>query len=239
MNRIWTLTLFLTRDLFFSLAAIVPLAAALAFGLIAFEYGMDQPQFLTVAGVGIGIICLLTTLLLAGRANRATTYLLIGRLRHRAELLIAIVISSLGVTAALALLIAGANLLGGRLTVEFPSVLWAVPTWLALWLTLSALALILSALTSRDGSNMAGYLLVVGLLLANEQKAFLATRGLDWLARAATTVLWPLTALMSRASAGIHDRSYVLALVTTLTYAVLLFSLAAQLFLDKDLVWAE
>jgi hypothetical protein len=239
MSRIWTLTLFLTRDLFLSLAAIVPLAVALAFGLIAFEYGMDQPQFFTVGGVGIGAICLLTTLLLAGRANRASTYLLIGRLRSRAELLAALVLSGLGMTVMLALLIAVANLLAGRLTLEFPSILWALPTWLALWLTLSALALVLSTLTSRDGSNMVGYLLAVGLLLANDQKAFLEARRLAWLGRAATAILWPLSTLLSKASAGLHDRSYFLALALTLVYALSLFWLAAGLFMDKDLLWAE
>jgi hypothetical protein len=239
MSRIWTLTLFLTRDLFLSLAAIVPLAVALAFGLIAFEYGMDQPQFFTVGGVGIGAICLLTTLLLAGRANRASTYLLIGRLRSRAELLAALVLSGLGITAVLALLIAVANLLAGRLTLEFPSILWALPTWLALWLALSALALVLSSLTSRDGSNMVGYLLAVGLLLAHDQKAFLEARRLAWLGRAATAIFWPLSTLLSKASAGLHDRSYFLALALTLVYALSLFWLAAGLFADKDLLWAE
>lgn len=239
MNRIWTLALFLTRDLFLSLTAIVPVAAALAFGLIAFEYGMDQPQFMTVAGVGIGAICLLTTLLLAGRANRATTYLLVGKLHHRAELLAAILAGSLGITTILALLIAGANLLAGRLVLEFPAVLWVIPTWLALWLTLSALALGLSALTGRDGSNMVGYLLAVGILLASDQRAFLESHRLGRLGQAAAIILWPLSTLLSRASAGLHDRSYYFALAITLLYSVLLFSLAVQLFLDKDLLWAE
>jgi hypothetical protein len=239
MRRIWTLTLFLIHDLFLSLAGIVPLAAALAFGLIAFEYGMDQAQFMTVAGAGIGIICLLTTLLLASRTNRASSYLLVARLRSRAEMLVALVLSSLIITAVLAVAIAGVNLATGRLTLEFPSALWAVPTWLALWLTMSSLALILSALVGRDGSNLVGYLLVAGLLVANDRKAMLKSHGLSWLTRAVTAVLWPMNTLLARASAGLHDRSYFLALALTLVYAILLFSLAAQLFVDKDLLWAE
>jgi hypothetical protein len=239
MNRVRTLTLFFTHDLFLSLTGIVPLAAALAFGLIAFEYGMDQPQFATVGGVGIGLICLLTTLLLAGRANRASSYLLIARLRHRTELLAALILSSLAITAVLGLLIAAGNLLAGRLTLEFPSLLWLLPTWLALWLTMAALALILSTLDSRDGSNLVGYLFIAGLLLINDQRVLLEARRLDWLARAATTVFWPVGTLLSKASAGIHDRSYFVALALTSVIALLLFSLAAQLFVDKDLLWAE
>ena len=239
MNRIWTLTLFLVRDLFLSLAGIAPLAAALAFGLIAFEYGMDQPQFITVAGIGIACICLWTTLLLAGRANRATSYPLVARLGQRAELLAALVLGSLGITALLAILITAANLLAGRLTLEFPSVLWILPTWLALWLLAATLALPLSALVGRGGSHLAGWVLFTALLIANDQKSRLQAYRLEWLTRAVTAILWPVNTLLTQASAGIHDRSFFLALGLTLTYAALLFGLAAQLFAGKDLLWTE
>jgi hypothetical protein len=239
MSRVWTLTLFFTHDLFLSLTGIVPLAAGLAFGLIAFEYGMDQPQFATVGGVGIGLICLLTTLLLAGRANRASSYLLIARLRHRTELLATLILSSLAITGVLGFLIAAGNLLAGRLALEFPSVLWLLPTWLALWLAMAALGLILSTLDSRDGSNLVGYLLVAGLLLINDQRVLLEARGLDWLARAAAIAFWPVGTLLSKVSAGVHDRSYFAALALTSAIALLLFLLASQLFADKDLLWPE
>jgi hypothetical protein len=239
VNRIWTLTSFLVRDLFLSLTGIVPLAAALAFGLIAFEYGMDQAQFFTVGGLGIGAICLWTTLLLAGRANRAASYPLVARLGQRAELLAALVLGGLGITTVLAILIAVVNLLTSRLTLDFPSVLWILPTWLALWLLAAALALPLSALVGRGGSQLFGWILLTALLVANDQKARLETYRLAWLGRAVTTTLWPTSTLLSQASAGIHDRLFFLALALTLTYAVLLFCLATQLFVDKDLLWAE
>jgi hypothetical protein len=207
MMRIWTLTLFLTRDLFRSLAGVVPLAAALAFGLIAFEYGMDQAQFTTVAGVGTGAICLLTGLLLASRANRASSYVLVARLPWRGELLVALVLGSLLITAALTLLITGGNLLAGRLTLEFPSVLWILPTWLPLWLLMAVLALPLSALAGQNGSEIVGWVLLTALLVANDQKARLQERGLDWLARGITAILWPVNTLLSQASAGSHGRS--------------------------------
>jgi hypothetical protein len=230
---------FLIRDLFHSLAGVVPLAAALAFGIIAFEYGMDQAQFTTVAGIGIGTICLLTTLLLASRVNRASSYPLLARLHRRAELLMALVLSGLAITIALATLISVANLLTGRLTLDFPSALWIVPTWLSLWLLAATLALPLSALTSRGGSHLVGYVMLTALLLANDRKTMLATRGWDWLARAVTLILWPVSTLLSRASDGIHDQSYWLALALTLAYASLLSLLATQLFADKDLLWTE
>jgi hypothetical protein len=239
MKRPWTLAWFLVRDLFRSLAGIVPLAAGLVFGILAFEYGMDQAQFITVAGVGIGATCMLTALLLASRANRAASYLLVARLHNRSELLVALVLSSLGITAVLAVLITVGNLLAGRLTLDFPSGLWILPSWLALWLLAVALALPLSALVSRGGSHLAGFLMLAVLLVANDQKAMLRSRDLDWLVRAVNTVLWPVNTLLARASAGIHDRTYFLALVLTLAYAASLFVLAVQLFADKDLLWTE
>jgi hypothetical protein len=239
MRRIWTLTRFLIGDLFRSLAGIVPLAAALVFGVIAFEYGMDQAQFITVAGVGFGTICLLTTLLLASRANRASSYLLLARLYSRTELLLALAMGGLGITIVLAVLVTSANLLAGRLTLVFPSALWILPSWLILWLLAVVLALPLSALVGRAGSHLVGYVTLAVLLVANDQKRMLRSRDLGWLVRIVNTVLWPVNTLLARASAGSHDRLYYLALVLTLAYALSLFILSAQLFADKDLLWTE
>ncbi len=239
MSRIWTLTLFLSRDLFRSLAGIVPLAIGLAFGLIAFEYGMDQAQFVTVAGIGTGTICLLTTLLLASRANRASSYLLVARLHQRAELLAALVLSGLGITTVLAILITAGNLFAGRLMLDFPTALWVVPTWLPLWSLAASLALPLSALAGRGGSPLVGYVLLAALLIANDRSSMLSARGLTWLVRAVDAILWPLNTLLAQASAGNHDRLYALAWILTLAYAALLFGLAALCLKEKDLLWSE
>lgn len=239
MNRVWTLTLFLVRDLFRSLAGIVPVAIALAFGLIAFQYGMDQAQFFTVAGVGTALICVVTALLLSSRANRATSYPLFARLHRRSELLAAPVVGSLLVTVVLAAFITVANLLTGRLVLDFPSVLWIVPTWLPLWLLAATLALPLSTLVSRGGSHLAGYALLLALLLVNEKNAPPLIRRMQWLVRLVDTILWPPSTLLASASAGLHDRTYLFALLLTSAYAVLLFGLAALVFADKDLLWTE
>jgi hypothetical protein len=239
MRRIGILTYYLLYDLSRAAAGIVPLALALAFGLIAFEYGMDQAQFITVAGVGIGAICLVSGLMLAGRSNRASYFPLLARVHSRVELLAALVVGSLAITAVLALLITVANLLAGRLTLDFPSVLWILPTWLALWLLAASLALPLSTLTSRSGSHLLGYSLLAALLVANDQKSWLAARGWDWMVRVVTAVLWPVSTLLGQASAGQHGSTYWLSLVLTCLYAALIFGLAAQLFADKDLLWVE
>ncbi len=239
MRRVFALTAYLVSDLSRSLAGIVPLASTLAFGLIAFEYGMDQPQFTTVAGIGMGAICLATALVSASRSNRATSFLLVSRLPRRSELLTALVLGSFLVTTLLSLVMTFANLLAGRLTLDFPSALWIVPTWLPLWLLAAALALPLSALVGRGGSHLAGYLLLAGLLIANDRRAFLARHGLNWLAKTVEAILWPVDTLLARASAGIHNLDYLLAWVLTFAYAVLFFGLATSLFDDKDLLWSE
>ena len=239
MTRVFTLAAFFTRDLFGSLMGIIPLGLSLAFALIAFEYGMDQAQFITVGGVGIGAICLVTTLLLASRANRGSSYLLVARLPQRVELLIALVLSGLGITSALAVLITAGNLVTDRLALDFPSALWILPTWLGLWLVAAALAMPLSQLVSRGGSHLAAYALLAGLLVANDRKAWLLSHGLDLAVRVVSLVLWPINTLMAQASAGSHGRSYFVALALILAYGGLLFGLAVVLFEDKDLLWTE
>ena len=239
MKRIGILSLFLVRDLFRSLAGLVPLAAGFTFYGIAFEYGMDQAQFITVAGVGLGAICLLTALLLTGRANRASFYPFAARLYRRSELLAAVVVGSLAVTSVIALLMTEAALLQHKLTLDLPSALWIIPTWLALWLFMAALALPLSSLVSRDGSHMVGYVLITALLVANDRRSFLEEHRLQWLSRAVTAILWPMATLLAQASAASHGRSYLLAIVLTVAYAGILFGLATMLFEHKDLLWPE
>jgi hypothetical protein len=239
MKRVWILAGFLIRDLFLSLAGIVPLAVALAFGLIAFEYGMDQAQFMSVAGVGTGAICLLTTLLLASRANQASFYLLVARLRRRAELLAALMLSSLAITAVLSILITAGNLAAGRLTLEWPSALWVLPTWLVLWLLAAALALPLSSLVSQGGSHLVAWVLLAAALTGYDQQSKLLAWNLDWLIRILSALFWPVSNLLGQASAGSHGRIYFLAWLLVPIYGLLLFVLADQILGGKDLLWAE
>lgn len=239
MNRIWALSALLVRDLFLSLAAIVPLTAALAFGTIAFEYGMDEAQFTTVAGVGTGAICFLAALLLASRANRATTYLVVARLQHRSELLRSLILSSLCITLPLAFIIALGNLLARRLSLSFPSAFWILPTWLPILLVTAILGLALSGLVARNGSHLIGFLLLAGLLIANDQKGTLTGLGLQWLVQVVSAILWPVGTLLARASAGTYDRTYFLAGALTFGYGALLYLLTVALFKDKDLLWSE
>ena len=75
--------------------------------------------------------------------------------------------------------------------------------------------------------------------LANDQKTWLRSHGFEWLTRVISAIAWPVATLLSKASAGIHGRDYVLALLLTFLIAGLLYALAAQLLEDKDLLWTE
>lgn len=239
MRRVFALTSFLIRDLSRALAAVVPLAGTLAFGIIAFEYGMDQPQFITVAGIGVGAICMATGLVLASRSNRASSYLFVTRLPRRSQFLAALLLSNLAITATLSLLMTTANLAAGRLTLSFPSALWILPTWLPLWLLATALALLLSRLVARGGSDLVGYVLLATLLIANDRKAFLIRHGMKWAAQGIGAIVWPVGTLLEQASAGTHGSAYAIAWVLTCAYAISLFLLAAAIFSNKDLLWPE
>jgi hypothetical protein len=103
----------------------------------------------------------------------------------------------------------------------------------------AALALPLSALVGRGGSHLAGYVLLTALLIANDRKTVLTGHGLNSLVQAVDATLWPVTTLLSQASAGTYNRTYLLAWALTLTYACLLFGLGASFFEDKDLLWSE
>jgi len=239
MKRILTTALFLVRDLFASLAGLVVPALSLTFYAIAFQYGMDQPQFITVAGVALGALALLTVLLLAARANRASFYPFVARLHRRAELLLAIGAGSLLITGVVAVLMAAAALAQNKLTLDWPSALWIVPTWLSLWAMAAALGLLLTPLTGRDGSHLLGYLLLTVLLVAHDRRWLLDQMRVQWAGRALSAVLWPPATLLAQASANLHTRPYYLAAGLTLAYALLLLAVAAQLFARKDLIWAE
>jgi hypothetical protein len=94
-------------------------------------------------------------------------------------------------------------------------------------------------LVSRGGSHLVGYVLLLALLILNEKNAPAPLRRLDWLIRPVASILWPVSTLLSSASAGLHNRQYFLALALTLLYAALLFALADQFLTDKDLLWME
>lgn len=203
MKRLSVLTWFLIRDLYRSLWGILPLSTAVAFGLIAFEYGMGQAQFFVVAGVANGAIGLLCGLLLAGRANRAAFYPILARLRSRNVLLTAICGASLLIATALAVLVAAANLVVGRLTLSFPSALWIVPTWLPLWLLMATLALPLSTLVGRQGSHVLGYVLLTAFLVLNEQNTWIFSQRFAPVFRAVSLILWPVNTLLTQAAGGV------------------------------------
>lgn len=234
MSRMAILSLFLLRDLYRSLLGVAPPALALALYWLTFYYPVNAGYFAAVGGADLVIVCLVTTLLVASRGNRATSYPLLARLRRRWELLAAIVLCSLGVTAVLgtgfALLAVGSH----RVTLTWAEVASIAPRWLAAFALSAAIGLHMSRLVSRRGSHLATVALICLLVTIGDSRLGL---GQEWSAPRdlARTLLVPLGQVMSGESAALDP----VAVAWVVTYAAVLFWGATILFSGQDLLWAE
>ncbi len=127
MSRAWTLCVFMIRDLFRSLGGAVPPLLTLGLFQVTFLYGGKVDYFASVGGADIMFICLITTLLLASRANRAVSYLLLARLERRVELLGAIAAAAILISVAMGVLLVGTILGLNKVTVTPFEMLVIVP----------------------------------------------------------------------------------------------------------------
>jgi hypothetical protein len=234
MSRVGILSLFLLRDLVRSLLGVAPAALALGLYWLTFYYPVNSAYFAAVGGADLALVCLVTTLLIAGRCNRAVTYPLLARLRGRWELVAAVGVCSLGVTIALG---AGYGVLAVGLhavVLTAEDVISIAPRWLAVFSLAAATGLHMSRLVSRRGSHLATIALMGLLVTISDSRLGL---GPEWsmpreLARA---ILTPLTWVMSGDSAVLDAP----AVAWTMLYALLLFLGAVLLFARKDVLWAE
>jgi hypothetical protein len=234
MSRVAILSLFLLRDLYRSLLGVAPPALALALYWITFYYPVNAGYFAAVGGADLFIVCLVTTLLVASRCNRATSYPLIARLQRRWELLGAIVWCSLGVTAALGIAFGLLAVTSQRVTLTPAEVSSIIPRWLAAFALAAAIGLNISRLVSRRGSHLVT-LALLGLLTTTGGSQL--GLGQEWAAPRdlARTLMGPLGQVMSGESAALDPS----AVAWTVLYALILFLGAALLFKGKDLLWAE
>jgi hypothetical protein len=238
MNRVGALSLYFSWDLFRSLSGLLPPVLTLGFFQATFYFGGNLDYFAGVGGGDMMIVCLATSLLLVHRANRAATYPLLARLPHRYELLCAIVVGTLAITAVMTGLFLALVLGLHKTTVTPPELLIILARWLPLFLLATALGLNMGKLVSRGGSHILTTGVLAALVTMDElQFSVLQDRnflldGIHWLASPIATLL----------SAPVHASSpvaYGMAFLITLAYAAALFVLAAALFQRKDLLWVE
>ncbi len=238
MTRVVTLSLFLIRDLFRSLQGIVPPLLTLVLVWVTMTNTMRLNEFATFAGFDLALICLVTTLLLASRAARSSTYPLLARLSHRYELLTALFLASLLITFAMALLLTGMAVVQYRVRFSPYQALAIIPRWLVLSLLASALGLNVAKLASRGGSYLIilGAIAVMGLL--NEVRLFLPP-DVDWLLAGIEVLVAPIRTVLTMPVGGFTSMSEALPLFQTITYSVALFALSVLIFHRKDLLWSD
>ncbi len=235
MRETATLGLYLLKDFSRSLWVIVPPGVTIALYRVFFLYGSDSAYLATVGGMIMALVCLLTTLLLAGRANRAATYRLLSRVAHRYQLIASVAAGALAVTLTMAVLFLAAILLSGAVSLSAADLLVLAPRWLAILLFVVAFGLHMSHLVSRFGSNWLAYLVLILLLASYQRVEYLDSALLDTARTVLLTVLAPVTTTLL----GGAGNAYLANIVITAVYAALLYALAVALFGRKDLLWAE
>ena len=239
MDRVGYLTGYLLKDFSRSLRVVVPPGLLLALYRVLFQYGGDVPYFAAMGGVMLGFILVVTTLLLSGAANRASTYTLLARLPRRSELLSASALATGAIMLLLAILFVAFVVAGGQVPLTPADLLRIAVRWFALFFFLFAFALHLGRLVARRGSNLAAYLVLILCLVSYQRAEYPTLPVLDRLEAAATFILRPVLATIGGGPDIATLPLYAAAVLITMLYGLILYLLAAWLFERKDLTWAE
>lgn len=239
MSRVVTLARFQLRELVRSFAIAAPTTITVALYWLFFEFPGDVDYFAATGGFVLLIAALVTTLLLAGQANRMSSTVVMVRLPRRSELLGAIVASALVVVVAMAVLFTVLALGQAKVAVTAVHLVVIAPRWLAMTALFAAVGLHLSRLVSRRGSHLVALALLALAATVVEQEGVLLSGGLAGPARAVLAVIDPIMAALRMPALPASPAGYVLNLATLAAYAAGLFALAAWLFRRKDLLWAD
>jgi len=142
MQRVWILTVYFTKNLFFSLTGLIVLILSLIYWVVFFPPGQGTPDaenyIILVGALGVAVT-FLTALALTTRAARLENFPMLVRLPSRIEYLAAVLLSSLLLGLAMQLLVAGLALIRGpELTTAR---LLAIPP---LWLSVDVLAAVVA-----------------------------------------------------------------------------------------------
>ncbi len=234
MTRSLALAGFLLRDLHRSPAGAAPYGLAAALWWLTFYYPVDSDYLGAVGGWDLAIVAMVTTLLLAGRANRAALFPLLGRLQRRAELLAAIALASAAVTLLIGIGFVGLVIATGRLTDGSAATLWLAPRWLLVLALAVACGLNLSRLVARGRTYLAFAVIGAALATATGWRRLLPD-ALMWAGDGASRVVAPVVSLMGGGAAPLDP--WPAAAVAG--YAIVLAATAGLLFARKDLTWPE
>jgi hypothetical protein len=239
-RRIFTLALFLTRNLFRTLLGILPPVLTLLIYRLTFTYrDQGDPAYLTaMGGAGLAFVGIITAWLVADRANRAAMYPLIARLPSRIEYLAAVIVSIVLIMLAMAVLYLALVLGLHHMTLTPMQLVLIVPRWLTLFVFVAALGLMMSKLASHGGSHIITFTVLGLMALSREQLRFLNPGESSWLIASIEFLIRPITDVLT-ASLETNTHHVLPGLALTLAYAAMLFTIATLLFHRKDLLWTE
>jgi hypothetical protein len=263
IRRVMALAEYFGRSLLFSLAGLLYILFALVCWWVLFDPRQTTPHvdyYILVNGVLGVTFAFLVTLTIAAHANRAVHYPWLARLPSRTEYLAAALISGFVCATALQILVAllatfhGPAFTLGRVA-QLPMV------WLPINLLGVLMALHTSDLVSNGWSRVCLYggllIFYLGQRVNETTTAGLAARldGLGhafnllsrWLASAEASSIaqifgipfWPFGALTNAVRADTFQPSLILAPMVLVLYGVILWRLAAKLFVGKDLQLTE
>ncbi len=168
MNRIWTLTSYLLRSLFSSLAGMMYLILTLAFWFLLFNPRQKTPEaayYILVIGLFGAALVFLITLTNASRANKMELAPWLVRLPSRIEHLTAVFLSSIIAASILQLLLALLSLTGGP-ALSLGQILSIPPLWLSTMVVTAGLALHATDLVTRGWSRVYVFGLLAVLLFS-------------------------------------------------------------------------
>ena len=166
MQRVWILTVYFTKSLFFSLTGLILLILSLVYWVLFFPPGQGTPDvenyIILIAAFGAAAT-FLAALSLGGRAGRLENYPLLVRLPSRVEYLVAVLFSALILGVGLQLLVAALALIRG------PDLsghaLMIPPLWLSINILAAVLAMHASDLVTAGWSRVVVFGLLAVLLL--------------------------------------------------------------------------
>jgi len=237
-RRVLALSLALVRNLYRTLFGVLPPVLTLLVYRLTFTYRNqgDPAYFTAVGGLGLAFVCVITVLLVADRANRAAMYPLIARLPRRAEFLLAVVVATLFIMIAMAVLYASCVLGFQHMTLTPIELLLVTPRWFSVFVLGATLGLLMSRLASRHGSHVIVFIGLGGMVLSREQVRYLSSGQSSWLVDGVELIVHPITDTLT---INLQSSDVLPALAVTLLYATALLAIAVWLFHRKDLLWME
>ena len=172
MQRVWSLTIYFTKSLFFSLTGLILLILTLVYWVLFFPPGQSTPDvenYVILIGAFGAAATFLAALSLSGRAGRLENYPLIVRLPSRIEYLAAVVLSALILGLGLQLLVAGLALIRGPAMAGH----WLMlpPLWLSIDILAAVLAIHASDLVTAGWSRVIVFGLLAVLLILKGMSA--------------------------------------------------------------------